>query len=314
MAPKSKEQGTKRCQKRAKTATAAASQPTAETKPPCRFLELPPEVRNRIYDYAIETVYHGWSSYHFPSLLVRDCTHNQYPLPYLSSRNFFGLTQVNEQIRTEYRPIWLHKSSILIKAKHVTEFLHSFYGLKKDNYSMAPKLLQISWHMEEDLDEELDLTDLLEIRARSDTKIELIPGPIADDEGPVPECNECELDNNEGNEDVDLFDCPHWEMYDEWLDDTISSYLHLTWVNDFLANKNPQWLAQIRDGSVFSANFRHFVRRFEPTITINLSRAGASSVLGKTTLSEFAKEYLSSVGHADLQDSGLEVVFGVRSS
>jgi hypothetical protein len=125
---------------------------------PFRFLDLSAELRNLIYDYAVE-----------------DCNAQEYaPLvhkvaskPYDTRLwQYLALAQTCKQIRNEYRPLWMRDaavrfSSIPQSIQYIATWMPNEADLKH-----APKLLQIAW--EHDMDKTTamrDITPLLRIRA-----------------------------------------------------------------------------------------------------------------------------------------------------
>ncbi|KAF2475578.1 uncharacterized protein BDR25DRAFT_382647 [Lindgomyces ingoldianus] len=98
---------------------------------PFRFLDLPGEIRNRIYHY---TTLHRRQALlvHLP----RRATLRRRQKPRPSSRSWVGLTQVCSQIRHEYRPIYLLSQEVGLDLTNTQEYLDTFYhaslGLPED--------------------------------------------------------------------------------------------------------------------------------------------------------------------------------------
>ncbi|KAF1954968.1 hypothetical protein CC80DRAFT_505807 [Byssothecium circinans] len=329
---KRKQRGSKK-HKTNKKAKTTASEPSPDIESPSKLLELPAEIRNRIYEYATERTYHGYDAHDFPQLLTRHCSgcsggHSPWPLPHdgmISSRKFFGLTQVNKQIRAEYRPIWLRNCSVRIHAKQIGGFLYRFCGLKHGTYDIAPKLLQISWDSDDmGSSESLDLLSLLEVIAHSEqSKIEFVPHQIAEGLDPDPmsrhDCPLCEewIDREGlGSDDLIDYDCDHGdELYEMWVQNIMDKNFYIDELNTFLANRTPTWLANIRDRSILRVYLNTDFVYSDPSITISLTKAGATRQMheNKGTLWDFAREYVKSVGLSNLS-GGLDLVVGVRTS
>ncbi|KAF2792517.1 hypothetical protein K505DRAFT_362831 [Melanomma pulvis-pyrius CBS 109.77] len=100
-----------------------------------RFLDLHAELRNYIYEYAVEQKINnvrtgnGTRLKKAPagttanSLANANHTHE-------STRAFFGLTQVNRQIRSEYRPLYLKQNAVYIEVDSIPEYIETFYPME----------------------------------------------------------------------------------------------------------------------------------------------------------------------------------------
>ncbi|KAI4636340.1 hypothetical protein J4E83_001294 [Alternaria metachromatica] len=112
----------------------------------CQFLELPAEIRNRIYHFAEEGVYDDDDDLIRPLLLKRSkVASDSTSVPHLlSTLRYRALTQVCKQIRTEYRPMWLRQSRFCVELPTLAHFISAYYP-KVADYQNAPKLLLISW-------------------------------------------------------------------------------------------------------------------------------------------------------------------------
>ncbi|KAF2438713.1 hypothetical protein P171DRAFT_448797 [Karstenula rhodostoma CBS 690.94] len=152
--------------------------------PRLSFLGMPAEIRNRIYDFAIddyavdilrehERVDGGDSesllgpeafldpeTWLFPETGPKPLKPQATKYKPWSKKKpakptypFFGLTQVCRQTRTEYRPLWLRSSIILIRYRLFEEFIHTFFPKDQQPYdedSAAVGLggLHILWNRE----------------------------------------------------------------------------------------------------------------------------------------------------------------------
>ncbi|KAF2437164.1 hypothetical protein EJ08DRAFT_691466 [Tothia fuscella] len=86
---------------------------------PFLFLDLPPEIRNLIYDFSApsrDRVPLGLRNTQFPQL-PEDC----------SRPDCFALTQVCRQVREEFLPLYYFRTGFQIKLKDMKAF-HQFYG------------------------------------------------------------------------------------------------------------------------------------------------------------------------------------------
>ncbi|KAF1913200.1 hypothetical protein BDU57DRAFT_581743 [Ampelomyces quisqualis] len=96
-----------------------------------RFMDLPGELRNRIYEYAAEYAYRC-----FPPIFARKknikprrapTEHTALRLPHI------GLTQANSQMRSEFRPMWLSTHKIPLAA--MESYLKAFFPPAKSKAS-----------------------------------------------------------------------------------------------------------------------------------------------------------------------------------
>ncbi|KAF2246359.1 hypothetical protein BU26DRAFT_607556 [Trematosphaeria pertusa] len=236
-----------------------SSNPISNVHSGLGFLDLPPEIRNLIYDYAIDDseIHGGWSN--APRLLSLRKGRITPPLApaSASTRQFLGLTQVCKRTRTEYRPIWLRHTAIRIKYGELPAFLQTFYPIVS-NYQNAPKLLQISWEHSKGT---LDLTSLFQMRVQCPTfPGEFVAHVLA--EGALPAdfgehfrddiCGEC------GQNliwDLGTWSCGTHRVYYEdifngWCMYYVEEYEYLGSLNCLLAHRNEQWLADVREGRV----------------------------------------------------------------
>lgn len=215
------------------------------------------EIRNRIYDYAVEDKSFRFLCNGPPTVNrhVRGCGRSAWPLDPQehSERQFLGLTQTCKQLRTEYRPIWLRNSRVRVTHDNLRAYIHTFYGCAT-RYTDMPRLIQISY--DHDLVQMIDVSLLLRISANCrTTQVELIPhvltqkvGPWTDDE----ECPICKWELEEGMEEAHEDGCPHLEeRFEDYLDYIQDEeYLYLASLNFFLAHNNSNWLEDIRDYTV----------------------------------------------------------------
>ena len=133
--------------------------PTVPTFQHFRFLDLSPELRNRIYSLAIEQEKNSQYAPLWNSSRYR----GQEPIEYGSRFfKFFALTQTCRQVRYEYRPIWFSQCPIQIWEYDLEEFVNTFMPTEND-LRFAPKLLQLA--SESDGAQVFSLKHLLKLRA-----------------------------------------------------------------------------------------------------------------------------------------------------
>ncbi|KAF2026026.1 hypothetical protein EK21DRAFT_116227 [Setomelanomma holmii] len=153
----------------------------------CPLLELPAEIRNRIYAFAEEQSKH--CSLEFRTLLtIKNTTPaSSSNLLYAGSRKFMGLTQKCRQIRAEYRPLWLAQSQPRIRIDDLRRYYQDYMS-DEAHLRHAPSLLQISWHQDHDdqHDEKFDILPLLKMRAyRSTFRCEFVSHKLAENLKPT---------------------------------------------------------------------------------------------------------------------------------
>ncbi|CAN9430071.1 unnamed protein product [Alternaria alternata] len=84
--------------------------------PPTGLLELPGELRNRIYDLAQESDQ--------VRLVYKPSLHHEQVEQ--TSRQFFGLTQVCRKLRVEYLPIYNAHTIVSIDCVHTASYIDTF--------------------------------------------------------------------------------------------------------------------------------------------------------------------------------------------
>ncbi|KAF2710785.1 hypothetical protein K504DRAFT_465852 [Pleomassaria siparia CBS 279.74] len=221
-------------------------------KPQSRFLALPAELRNRIYEFACEptlesepTSYAHDIDHDFhivcPRLLKqKNHPRTYHPRYYLkdSQRTLFSLTQVNQQIRAEYRPLWMRQASTRIMHESLDEFLSTFFPTA-DKMKNAPKLLQISWkHKGYKQSKTTDLSLLLRLSAECPSlRCEFVSHELA--LGIIP--GTLDLCTNCNSRDCSVSEL----LYRRRVDRKKEEYGYLHSINRVLANKNDLWLQNI---------------------------------------------------------------------
>lgn len=92
------------------------ARPTSQS--PFRFVDLPGELRNRIYEFCIPP----------PSLYTQLFRHGRHPFHPTPQRTFRGLTQANQQIRTEYNTMYFgdNTSDVVLKPSSLDAIVMSF--------------------------------------------------------------------------------------------------------------------------------------------------------------------------------------------
>jgi hypothetical protein len=206
-------------------------------------------------------------------------------------RQFFPLTQVCKQIRTEYRPLWLRGSYIRLSVHDLPRWFNTFYPHTID-LKHAPKNLQISWWHEEDDEEDLvlDITPLIQLRAHCPTfDVSFIPHKVAEHIFPKPElCEACEermmmLIDCDTSEDedaeyemelLDLCECDGEFQEFHYKDYEIDCTDEIAYTEDlkaFIMNDNEAWLEDNRNARP-QIRCSHDCEKGQYTFTISFCR------------------------------------------
>ncbi|KAF2792518.1 hypothetical protein K505DRAFT_338611 [Melanomma pulvis-pyrius CBS 109.77] len=98
-----------------------------------RFLDLLPELRNRVYYFAFESTAAHIRPYR-PYTVIQTA-------PSIRKRRFYGLTQVCRQIREEFRPIYMEENEVHINPDYATRYIETFFSLLSSDDPEAKKLL-----------------------------------------------------------------------------------------------------------------------------------------------------------------------------
>jgi hypothetical protein len=286
------------------------------------------ELRNHIYEYAVETPSDFCCFPAVPPLLVHHspqctCDKNGWPVPDHgpSTRRFYALTQVCKQVRLEYRPLWLRNSCIRIKLRDLKCFLRMFYTKDVSTSLIAPKLVQVSWDHDTDYEEDqiLDLTPLFKLYASCPTlKVEFVCHAVV--EGQVPDLDyddDCDIcleefidagyDPEAEPEALADWECYHEDLrssarFETWLDDMLDDeYGYLPYLNQFLSHRNEQWLADIRKDRIKHIGLKMKTHDADnvPEIHIQLSAEAAVKRCDENTLMGSARAFLENVGIMD---------------
>ncbi|KAJ4358646.1 uncharacterized protein N0V89_003230 [Didymosphaeria variabile] len=279
-----------------KTTAEASQQLTVVKKRPIGFLDLPAELRNRVYDYAVES--EPFNTDLVPLLTYRPMTQNTWSTKHLarSTRKHFGLTQVCKRVRIEYLPLWKCNVWLKISYHDFYSFVDTFYAQHEED-TPAPKWLQIVSDHGGGLDDlpkpRVDLLRFLRFGIRfSATEIEFIPRGHA------------ELYKPERGPDYRLGECPNcWEEGDgitrhsgnAWAE---HRHLHTAW--EFLRHNNADWLADIKSGFIAEARIREWDGKY--ILGLGLSIDGLSCYMSSQRLTLYEKNEENEEGYREYGD------------
>ncbi|KAH7069359.1 hypothetical protein FB567DRAFT_246202 [Paraphoma chrysanthemicola] len=219
----------------------------------CRLLELPPELRNLIYGFALEQF---GSPKHAPRL--RRCAGIIQVKPWADRRwQAFGLTRTCKMLRVEFRPLWLRNLQISLDSlKHLDNLMKDFFPDEGD-LQHAPKLVQILWdHCMDDTDVRKDITPLVRMRASaSSTRHEFVPVKLADGESYFDDvCWYCVEQMDAEERGHDDWENSHEECFcflegmdpDDWEGYQYELIKSTKIVDKFISNGNAKWLDDVR--------------------------------------------------------------------
>ncbi|KAF1840393.1 uncharacterized protein K460DRAFT_360077 [Cucurbitaria berberidis CBS 394.84] len=214
----------------------------------CRLLELPAEIRNRIYNFAEK----DYGVEDFAPLLR--------PLKPVAPRNawfrsFIGLAQTCKQLRAEYRPLFLRALQVRIRLGQLDDFFATFYPNTPEDYQHAPTRFQISWNVGKDGKSGVmyDITRLLQLQAFSSTfNVDFVPHQVAQGLWPGNRISRAHV--YDSDEDVFLNEteectCDMYHDFDlrDWMitmDDEVHAHVHH--LQEFILNNNEAWLKDLR--------------------------------------------------------------------
>ncbi|KAI4712249.1 hypothetical protein J4E89_002515 [Alternaria sp. Ai002NY15] len=177
-----------------------------------RFLDLPAELRNRIYDFAAAT----------------EADQSRCVLPCLA------LAQTCQQLRTEYWPVCM-KREIIIDWKAVTGYLRTFFpnvNGKIDNVELAPASMTIvtPWRGDAEREDHYGLDMLLLVKiglCRPDFTCRLVH-----DTASLQLYDEDEEKHREGYK------------FTDWIDEDATP------VEKMMCNRHPRWISDIETGEI----------------------------------------------------------------
>ncbi|KAJ4349486.1 uncharacterized protein N0V89_008102 [Didymosphaeria variabile] len=94
------------------------------------FLKLPAEVRNMVYDLASEESIKQKDGDYSPPRLTKRGKRQTSAGPFFSSRRVFhGLTQVCRQLRAEFRPLYIERNEVCVRADESVEYISMMWKL-----------------------------------------------------------------------------------------------------------------------------------------------------------------------------------------
>lgn len=206
------------------------------------------ELRNRVYEYAKEDDTRRFALH--PIHLHPDSHRKSY-----SERTwqYFAVTQVCNQVRAEYRPIWVQDLRVRFElTSEVILFADTFLHHGSGN-EHTPKLVQFSWNHGSDNITSFDLMPLLRLRARHPSpQVTFVPYLIVAGEFTVDEdtCKSCiaQIDKYEDISDYENCECPDYEWSRrEWSAFKFKQMKYTHSIRNFIRNSNKSWLKAVQE-------------------------------------------------------------------
>ncbi|KAG9188752.1 hypothetical protein G6011_07457 [Alternaria panax] len=228
-----------------------SEEPTKEAQQYFRFLDLSPELRNRVYEHATED-----DSEHFAPQPVRYGSRLRRKPHAERTWQFFGLTQACIQFRAEYRPLWLRDLRVGFKEPSaLITFDNTFLNHGSESKYM-PKLVQILWNHGEDDQSRFVMSPLLRLHALSmSSRVEFVPLSVATGQSVHDDmCHQClrqyerekhGLPPDSDNEDCS---CPDFDLdQEEWEDFKNVQMAYTSELSKLIHNKNEAWIKVVQE-------------------------------------------------------------------
>ncbi|KAI8932550.1 hypothetical protein NX059_010725 [Plenodomus lindquistii] len=270
------------------------------------ILTLPAEIRNNIYTFCTELPWDEESP-----LLTKGKSARATPRGH-TGRQYFALTQVCQQIRCEYRPLWLRDSSVRIMFKDLHPFMHIYYH-DRAQYQNAPRFLCISWDHSSRGTEyaQFDIGILLDLIACCPTlTIRFVCHRLVESDLPNQECPQCGHSLYCGCEEF----CDHEAAYMAAIETLHEHYSYLEELNAFLAHRNEAWLQQIRANEQLHHMKVQFTFEIDtPAVTIYILFHHYGSHAPKLDVKDMWKSgvtFLKQMGMIDMPDGINAFVLG----
>ncbi|KAA8617203.1 F-box-2 domain containing protein [Pyrenophora tritici-repentis] len=234
---------------KAASASTCASSPKPVVEAPLyfRILDLPAELRNRIYEHCLDDEYYNFA----PSVRVRSRQAYKYRI-----WRFIGLTQVCKTIRSEFRPLWARNLCVRFdRRSDIDHFMKNFLHHRK-GFNPVPKLVHYGWKHGLDNRQPFDITDILRLRSHSaELKVGFHPAVVADRECMWTPCASCAPNcyrprDDDSDDDEDCTCADPGMTYQIWM---VRQYdvINYTSTMEFLVNHGKEALLQdIRDKKV----------------------------------------------------------------
>ncbi|KAI4613405.1 uncharacterized protein J4E87_009872 [Alternaria ethzedia] len=244
--------------KAAKPAKSAA--PASEAPQYFRFLDLSPELRNKVYGYATED-----DSSRFAPRPCQLPHHSARASPTERPWKFFALTHVCTQVRAEYRPLWVRDLRVAFSSTfQLTAFRDTFLQFENEPKHM-PKLIQYLWDHGQDDEMRFHLTPILRLHAHSpSSRLAIVPEKVAlgvDVENDI--CHKClmrhrhsrEFSIYSDSEDEDDCSCPDFDMsQSEWEEFKHDQMEYTSDIPVFVHNTNEAWIKAVQEQKVTASS------------------------------------------------------------
>jgi hypothetical protein len=172
-----------------------------------------------------------------------------------------GLAQCCQQLRSEYRPLWIRNFAVRLRPHNFSEFVLTFFPPTTQEQKHGPELIQISWeHGVDNVCSQQDIMPFLLLHARfPNVRFQHVPYRVADlEQGPDEQvCDHCREEmylEEHGHDPVDADgECNCYNEFitpKEWLMEAECEMIYTENLEDLLHNKNDKWLADLLAGEM----------------------------------------------------------------
>ncbi|CAA9957763.1 F-box-2 domain containing protein [Pyrenophora teres f. maculata] len=232
--------------------TSASSQkPVVEAPQHFCILDLPAELRNRIYDYCLDDGFDTFA----PSVRVQPSKPHKERF-----WQFVGLSQVCKDVRSEFRPLWIKNLSMRFDSRSnlghfIENFLHHCNG-----FNPVPRLLQYEWTHCTDNTKPFDITNIVRLRSHApEFKVEFHPASVANtypkrtiiDTPCAVEYHDYVSDSDDSyDEDYDAYVDEDSIEFKAWVNDEYSDIAYTHSMENLIKNGKEAWLQDIKDDKV----------------------------------------------------------------
>ncbi|KAI4946851.1 hypothetical protein J4E91_007023 [Alternaria rosae] len=236
------------------TKPAKGTETASEAPQYFRFLDLSPELRNRVYGYAKEDDANRFAPQ--PRRHLSGASRKGYAE---RTWGFFALTQTCSQIRAEYRPLWVQHLRVALMSTHqLANFLDTF--LQSENEPKhVPKLVQFLWDHGHDNGMIFDLTRILRLHSHSPSlQLEFVPENVALGQTVDEDmCHNCMMRYHreerglDPDSDDDDCDCPPLDMSNSaWKEFKETQMEYTSDIPEFVHNTNEAWMTAVKEDKV----------------------------------------------------------------
>ncbi|KAL1610578.1 hypothetical protein SLS60_002248 [Paraconiothyrium brasiliense] len=132
---------------------------------PFPFLKLPAEVRNMVYDLASEeSVDDKDRDVYGPPSLTKRYIHQTPAGSFSSSRRvFLGLTQVCRQLRSEFRPLYIERNEVCVRADESADYIKLMWQLAAEGAPTRGLITRVAADVSLGMNIDVDVLPILKV-------------------------------------------------------------------------------------------------------------------------------------------------------